>query len=60
MPRKKENREPKEWFNYAIAFETDKERQDFKDYIHNRKMKGIPIYKTVREMIELHKEKYKR
>ena len=58
MPRQKEHKEPKQWFNHPVAFETEKEREDFKNYIHNRKLKGIPIYQTVREMIELHKEKY--
>ena len=62
MPKKKADyEEMKQWFNYAVAFESDEARQEFKNYVHNRKLKeGIPIYQTVKEMFELHKEKYQK
>lgn len=62
MPKKKTfYEEAKKWFNYAIGFDSEESRAEFKSYVHNRKLKdGTPIYQTVKEMMELHKEKYKR
>ena len=62
MPKKKPfYEEAKKWFNYAIGFDSEESKAEFKAYVHNIKLKNrTPIYQTVKEMMELHKEKYKR
>ena len=50
----------KKYYSYAIQFNSEDDRDDFKNYLDNRKAKGTPIYKTVKEMLELHKENFKR
>ena len=62
MPKKKLfYEEAKKWFNYAIGFDSEESKAEFKNYVHNIKLtKGTPIYQTVKEMMELHKEKYQK
>jgi hypothetical protein len=49
-----ENR--KKYYSFKIDFESEKDRDDFKNYVHHIKTgKGIPIYKTANKMLELHK-----
>jgi len=51
----------KRWWAMSIDFPTEKEAEDFKNYMHNVKVsKGTPIYKTAQEMVELHRERYKK
>ena len=56
----KEKTEKRKYYSYAIQFDTETARDDFKDYLENRKAKGTSFYKTAKEMMELHKEHFKR
>lgn len=48
------------FFQYKMNFESVKDKNAFVDYVQNIKAsRGIPIYKTIMEMVELHKNKYK-
>lgn len=50
---------PKErpkYHRFPIDFESEKDRDDFKNYVHSVKTgTGIPIHKTAMEMMYLHK-----
>ena len=49
------------WFAFPLHFKTAEDRDAFKNYVHGIKEgRGIPIYKTASEMMELHKEKYQK
>ena len=50
----------KRYYSFAINFEDEEDKNAFYNYMHERKEKGTPIYKTAKEMLELHKEKFKR
>ena len=52
--------EKKKYYNFAIHFESETDKDDFLNYMYCRKEAGTPIYKTALEMLELHKEKFKR
>lgn len=48
--------EKKKYFKFNIDFETEEDRDNFKNYVHHIKTgKGIPIYRTAIDMMELHK-----
>ena len=55
-----EEKQEKKYYSYAIQFESKEARDDFKNYLENRKAKGTSFYKTAKEMLELHKEYFKR
>ena len=50
----------KKYYSYPVQFATEDEKNDFKNYMESRKIKGTPFYKTAKEMLELHKEHFKR
>ena len=50
----------KKYYSYALQFDSEEARTEFKTYLETRKAKGTSIYKTAKEMLELHKEKFKR
>ena len=50
----------KKYWSYAVQFTSEEDRNEFKNYLESRKAKGTSIYKTAKEMMELHKEKFKR
>jgi hypothetical protein len=48
-------------YPFSISFSTPEEKEAFKNYVFSRKTShSIPVYKTVLEMLELHREKYQR
>lgn len=53
-------KEAKKFYSFSLQFESEESREDFKNYLYNRKAKGTPFYETAKEMLELHKEKFKR
>lgn len=48
------------YYSYAVQFNNEDDRDNFKNYLETRKLQGIPFYQTANEMLVLHKEKYKR
>ena len=49
--------ENKKYFRFNIDFETEEDRDNFKNYVHHIKTgKGIPIYRTAINMMELHRK----
>jgi len=49
------------YYQFPISFKTEEDMEAFKNYVHGIKEgRAIPIYQTVTEMMELHKEKYRR
>ena len=50
------NEERKKYYRFTIEFETEEERDSFKNYVHHVKMsKRISIPKIVLDMMYLHK-----
>jgi hypothetical protein len=49
------------YYQFPISFKTEEDMEAFKNYVHGVKEgRAVPIYQTVTEMMELHKEKYRR
>jgi len=47
-------------YNLLISFSSEQEKEDFRNYIFSRKLSHrIPVYQTLNEMLELHREKMK-
>jgi hypothetical protein len=56
-----DHEERPKYYTFPVAFKTEKERDDFKHYVHLRKQSfGVPIHVTSMEMLEMHKEKYQK
>ena len=46
-------------YTITIYFVTKEERDDFRNYLLNRKAKGIAYYRTINEMLIAHKKMFK-
>ena len=46
-------------YTITIYFVSKEERDNFKNYLLNRKAKGIAYYRTINEMLIAHKKMYK-
>jgi len=46
-------------YTITIYFTTKEERDDFRNYLLNRKAKGIAYYRTINEMLIAHKKMFK-
>ena len=46
-------------YTITIYFTTKEERDDFRNYLLNRKAKGIAYYRTINEMMIAHKKMFK-
>ena len=58
MTEEKKNK--RKHYSFNMQFESEDSRKEFKDYLENRKAKGTPFYQTAKEMMEFHKEHFKR
>ena len=47
------------YYTITIYFTTKEERDDFRNYLLNRKAKGIAFYRTINEMLIAHKKMFK-
>jgi len=47
------------YYTITIYFVTKEERDDFRNYLLNRKAKGIAYYRTINEMLIAHKKMFK-